>query len=323
MRESTFLKQNEEKWQEFEAVLNDTSGSVQPDQIASLFIILTDDLAFSRTHFPESKTTRYLNHLAGRVHQELYKTKKEKGNRFLEFWKTEVPLIMAGIQLKLLYAFLIFSSGVLIGVLSANYDEDFLEVILGRDYVVMTKQNIEKKKPMAVYGQSSEVDSFLFITVNNIRVSFMAFVAGLLLSVGTALLLIFNGVMLGAFHVLLAKGGYLEESLLTVYIHGTLEISAIVIAGAAGFVLGNSILFPGTYPRLVSLRRGAMKGIKIVLGLVPVFITAGFLEGFVTRYTGMPTALKLTIIILSLSFILYYFVIYPHLLTAKQSYAET
>ncbi|HHG83209.1 MAG TPA: stage II sporulation protein M, partial [Bacteroidetes bacterium] len=300
MRETTFLKQNEKKWKEFEAVLRAKRGTVMPDIIAELFVEITDDLAYARTHYPESNTVKYLNGLAGQVHLALVKNKKHKKNEFWAFWKHDLPLIMAQSHTKLLYAFIIFIVAIAIGVVSTIYDENFLRLILSDEYVEMTLKNIRNGDPLAVYGVSQELDMFLSITVNNIRVSFIAFLAGIFFSVGTGYFLAYNGIMVGAFQAFLYQYGYLQESFLTVYIHGTLELSAIVIAGAAGFQLGHSLLFPRTYTRIESLKRGAKKGLMIVLGLVPVFILAGFLEGFVTRHTEMPLPLSLLIIFGSL-----------------------
>src|SRR5205085_11591860 len=98
---------------------------------------------------------------------------------------------------------------------------------------------------------------------------------------------------------------------LVVWIHGTLEISAIIIAGAAGLVLGNSLLFPKTFRRIDSLKKGARDGMKMMIGLVPVFIAAAFLEGFITRYSTMPKAISITILVSSLAFIIWYFIIWP------------
>ena len=155
------------------------------------------------------------------------------------------------------------------------------------------------------------------ITLNNIKVSFYAFTAGLVFSFGSGLVLLYNGVMLGAFHYLFYEAGLLGQSVRTIWIHGALEISAIVIAGGAGLVIGNSFLFPGTYTRLESFQRGARDGMKIVIGLVPLFVVAGFLEGFVTRYTAMPLWLSLLIIGGSFTFIFWYVGLYPRYL-AKQ-----
>jgi uncharacterized membrane protein SpoIIM required for sporulation len=99
-------------------------------------------------------------------------------------------------------------------------------------------------------------------------------------------------------------------SVLKIWIHGTLEISAIIIAGCAGLVMGNSLLFSGTFSRLESFKIGAKKGLKVVIGLVPIFIMAGFLESFVTRLT-LPIAGSMVIIVVSAAFIGWYFVVYP------------
>jgi uncharacterized membrane protein SpoIIM required for sporulation len=153
---------------------------------------------------------------------------------------------------------------------------------------------------------------FLGITINNVRVSFLAFVSGLLTSIGTGFLLFSNGIMVGSFMQFFAANSLLGEAFLVVFIHGTLELSAIVIAGAAGMRMGNSLLFPGTFTRYQSFVMGAREGAMMVSALVPVFITAGLLEAFVTRYTNMPLWLSLSIILGSAFFIFYYFIRMPY-----------
>ena len=81
--------------------------------------------------------------------------------------------------------------------------------------------------------------------------------------------------------------------------------------------MGNSLLFPGTYSRKVAFVKGAIRGLKIVVGLVPFFIVAGFLESFVTRYTNMPLVVNLGIIGLSLALIIGYFLIWPSFAAKK------
>lgn len=318
MKEITFLKQNTEKWEQFESLLSRKRGS-DPDRLADLFIQLTDDLSYARTNYPKSKTTQYLNSLASKAHQEIYKNKKEKSRRILDFWKYELPLAFKRSHRQLFYSFLIFMISVAIGVISAANDDDFVRLILGDSYVNQTLENIEKGDPMAIYKSMAPGNMFLTITINNIIVSFQCFVMGILFSVGTGYALFRNGVMLGAFQYFFYQRGMLTESMLVIWIHGTLEISAIVIAGAAGLTMGNSILFPGTYSRLQSFVMGSRQGIKIVIGLVPVFITAGFLESFVTRHTEMPMALSVSIILVSLAFIIGYFIIYPIQLNKKNN----
>ena len=310
MTEVAFLRKNAEQWKQFEKSIH-AENYPNPDELAALYIRLTDDLSYARTFFPKSKTTRYLNQLTSIAHQKIYRNKKEDQNRFILFWKTEVPTAMAQSQRTLLYAFLIFFITAALGALSAAYESDFVRVILGDTYVNMTIENIKNGDPMGVYKTMSETPMFLAITFNNIRVAYIAFAAGLLFSVGTGAMLFENGIMLGAFQYFFYQYGVLQQSLLTIWIHGTLEISAIILAGSAGLTLGNSFLFPGTYPRGYSFRQGARRGLKIVIGITPIFIIAGFLEGFVTRHTEMPMFVSLFIIVASLTFIVWYFVIYP------------
>jgi uncharacterized membrane protein SpoIIM required for sporulation len=310
LREVTFLKKNAEKWTQVEAFLT-SGGGMNPDKLADLFIGLTDDLSYSRTFYPGSKTTLYLNSLTAKVHQSIYKSRKERKERFLRFWKFEAPLLFHKHRIKIIISFSIFFLSMMIGVVSSAGDSGFVRLIMGDSYVNMTLENIDKGDPMAVYKQMNGVDMFLGITFNNIRVSFIAFMFGLFFSFGTAWVLMSNGIMLGAFQYFFHLHGLLIESVLVIWIHGTLEISAIIISGAAGLVLGNSILFPGTYSRRQSFIIGAKEGLKILVSLIPIFITAGFLESFVTRHTGMPVLLSLTIILGSLAFVVWYFLIYP------------
>ena len=327
MREVIFLRKNEKKWREIEDMLS-RNISINPDRLADFYIEMTDDLAFAQTNYPDSKTTVYLNGITAEVYQAVYKNKKEKSNRFINFWAHELPKEFYHSQKQLLYSFIIFSIFVLIGAVSTSYDENFVRIILGDDYVNMTLENIAKGDPMAVYKDPEATSMFFGITINNIHVSFLTFVSGIgyidlsnsmiyPLTIGTVYLLFKNGIMLGAFQWFFYEKGLFLTSFLSIWIHGTLEISAIIIAGAAGFVLGNSILFPGTLSRIVSLVKGARRAVKICVGLIPIFITAGFLESYVTRLTDAHIAVKLTIIIGSLSFILYYYVLLPILLNRK------
>lgn len=312
MREAAFIQRNQAKWQRLEQVLQGLDG-LSGDETSSLYIELNDDLSYARTFYPQSNIAVYLNGLASRLHQHIYRNQRTPRGRFLSFWRSEVPQAMAATRKQLLLSFTVFVLAMVIGAYSAKYDEGFVRLILGDGYVDMTLENIKRGEPMAVYGGSNEGLMFLGITINNIRVALLCFAAGLFFSFGTGFVLFYNGIMVGAFQYFFQQQGVLLDSLLTIWVHGTLEISAIIIAGAAGFALGNSLLFPGTYTRGESFRHGARLGLKVVIGLVPVFILAGFLESFVTRHAlSMPSYIALAIIGLSLTFVIFYFIILPY-----------
>jgi uncharacterized membrane protein SpoIIM required for sporulation len=316
MNEIRFNHKNKQKWKEFEQLM-DMGYSTNPDTVSDLFINLTDDLAYARTYFSGTSTESYLNQLTKKAHQIIYQSQPVKKNRVLSFWRYEFPLIVYSARREIMVSFLIFFISALIGFVSNKYDPDFVRAILGDRYVNMTLANIDKGDPMAVYKSMNQVNMFLGISLNNILVSFMAFISGIITSLGTGLVLLKNGIMMGTFQGFMAQKGLLLESVSSIWIHGTLEIFAIIVAGGAGIVMGNSIVFPGTYTRLQSFRNGAAKGAKIAIGLIPVFVVAAFLEGFVTRHTHIPIILKFTIIGLSLLFIILYFIIYPQKLKSN------
>ena len=316
MREAAFIKKHQEKWQQFEDVLS-KKVSVSPEQLSDLYIEVTDDLSFAKTFYPNSKVVAYLNGVAATAHLKIYVTKKESKNRFISFFKTEFPLAFYHHQKKLLIAFSVFLFFAIIGAFSAANDVDFVRLILGDNYVNMTLENIAKGDPMAVYKKQAEMDMFLGITINNIRVAMMAFVLGIFFSLGTLFVLMQNGIMLGSFLYFFYDKDLLWESSRTIWIHGTIEIAVIIIAGCAGMVLGNGLLFPKTYSRLESFKKSIKAGLKIMVSTIPFFIIAGFLEGFVTRHTEMPDWLAIFIILTSLSAIVFYYIIYPIRITKK------
>ena len=317
MREAAFVKQNKDKWLEFESVLSNKTH-IDPDLLSDLYIELTDHLSYAKTFYKNSNTERYINQLASKAHQRIYKTKKEPKNRLISFFKTEFPLMFRQHHRELLIAFLTFLLFVIVGAFSAASEGDFVRSILGDGYVNMTLENIEKDDPMAVYKQQGEFHMFLGITLNNIKVALFAFAYGIMFGVGTLYIMLRNGIMLGSFQYFFYEKGLLWESARTIWIHGTIEISVIIIAGCAGLVLGNGILFTGTLPRLEAFKRGVINGLKILMSTIPFFIIAGFLEGFVTRHTEMPDWLAITIILISLYAIIYYYVLYPRILYKKK-----
>ena len=198
MREAAFIQRNQPRWEAFEKIVN-RPQDVQPDYLAELFIQITDDLSFARTQYPNSRTTHYLNALAGKIHLEIYKNKREEASRFITFWKTELPDVLYEARKPLFYAFIIFMIAGVMGAVSAAYDDTFVRLILGDHYVNMTLENIKSGNPTKIYSSYDETNMFFMIAWNNIIVSFMTFIYGVFLSMGTGFYLFYNGLMVGAF----------------------------------------------------------------------------------------------------------------------------
>jgi uncharacterized membrane protein SpoIIM required for sporulation len=311
MREKAFVEQNKEKWERFENLIS-SSKNVDPEEIKDLYADITADLSYARTHYNKRSIRVYLNKSAQTVFLSLYRYRKEKFKGFIHFWKETLPLSVYKSRRELNLSLFFFLFAMFIGVFSSVHDPDFAKVILGERYVSMTEENIAQGQPMAVYNSADELDMFFRITFNNIQVAFYTYVLGAFFAVGSLIILLFNGIMVGSFQYFFIERDLFAESFLTIWMHGALEISAIVIAGGAGLTMGRSLVFTGTLPRLHSFQIGARRSINIMIGLIPVFITAGFIEGFITRMFDLPDFFRAAFIAACFILIGLYFWWYPY-----------
>lgn len=319
MREVAFIKQNKSKWLEMEQAMH-SQTKLSPDEMADLYIQLMNDLAYAQTYYKKSNTTKYLNQLATTIYQKIYKTKRTDQNRLLYFFSTEVPLILHKNRKTIWFSFLLFFIFFGIGVLSSHYDDGFVRLILGDEYVNETMDNIKKGDPVAIYQSGSDWGGFLFITINNMRVAAMCFAFGVLAGFFTIYIFMQNAIMVGAFQYMFYKEGVLWESVQGIWIHGAMEIFSIVIAAAAGLGIAKSIFFPHTFSRLISFKEGFKENLKIYISTLPFFFFAGLLEGYVTRFSKKmgPTACY-SIILITFALITFYYIIYPFMVKKNLS----
>lgn len=309
MKETKFVNQNKEKWQEFEKLSQ--SKTKNPDRLSELYVQITDDLSYAKTYYKNRMVRAYLNNLSQKVYLSIYKTKKSPFKNLWNFWQEELPYIIYQCRKELLLSLSIFLVAAGIGAFSVLQDADYAEIVTSPSYVEMTKENIKNGDPMYVYKDEDPLPMFLRIAWNNIRVSFNVFVMGVLAGVGTIFMLILNGTMLGGFQFFFYDKGVFLESVITVWQHGTIEILCIIIAGGAGLVLGRGLIAPGAYPRLQSFQMAARKGLLIMLSIIPLIIVAAFIEGYITRLTDANIFYRVGLIILSLTFMIGYYVYYP------------
>ncbi|MBK8520514.1 MAG: stage II sporulation protein M [Chitinophagaceae bacterium] len=327
MREAMFIKKNAEKWDKYQH-----SPTDNPDETAERFVNLIDDLSYAKTFYPKSKVTRWVNGIAAGIYQSIYKNKKEKYSRIFIFWKYELPLLFKRYHRIFLFTTILFVLFVAIGVFSSKENPEFVRGVMGDAYVDMTEENIEKGDPFGVYKDGNPFSMFVWIGFNNIRVAFLSFIGGFTLGLFTIRVMWSNGIMLGSFQYMFFAKGLGIKSVLVIWIHGTLEISAIVISATAGLVLAAGILFPGTYSRFDSFKRNGKDAAKILISLVPIFVVAAFFESYVThlmsqtydkaKNPGLPVWVSVSILAASSAFIIWYFVILPIRLHRKGYYIQ-
>lgn len=317
MREVAFIKQNKEKWLEFEQGFSNKEKK-SPDSIANLHIKIMNDLVYAQTYYPKSKVTLYLNKLAKTSFDKVYDSKRRNKNILLYFFLDKVPLLSYTYKKYIYISFIFFFVCFFIGLLSTFNDESFARQILGDSYVDKTLENIESGDAMAIYKSGSNWGTFIGIYDNNQRVGLNMFLSGLFLGIGTAFYIVINAIMVAVFQAFFYQQNSLFDSLKGIWIHGTYEIFGIIIEAAAGYIIGASILFPGTLKRFESFKIGIRNAFYIFISTVPFTIMAAFLEGYITRYSNsMPTIFCFAIILFSLVSISYYYLVLPFVVAKK------
>lgn len=321
MREARFIKKNVEKWNQYQR-----EETKDPDEMADRFITLLDDLSYAKTFYPKSKVTRWINGIAANIYQSIYQNKKQNFSRLILFWKYELPLLFRKYHKLFLFTFLLFLAFVSVGIISSTTDADYARQFFNHQvqpgYYDQTIASIQKGDPFGVYKDDNPFSMFVRIAFNNISVAFKTVIFGVLFGIGTILFMWTNGVMLGCFQYIFFSQGLGWQSVLVIWIHGTIEISSIVIASCAGIILGTGWLFPGTYTRKQSFLRAAKDAMKICISLIPFFIVAAFFESYVTHLMsntfqknsvdiGLPVPFSIMILAGSFFLILWYFVLYP------------
>ena len=320
MREARFIKKNVEKWNRYQH-----EETKDPDEMADRFITLLDDLSYAKTFYPRSKVTRWINGIAASIYQNIFQNKRHNA-WIIQFWKFELPLLFRRYHKIFLFTFLLFLSFVFIGVVSSTTDPEFARQYFDhhvqRGYYDQTIASIQKGDPFGVYKDDNPFSMFVTIAYNNISVAFKTVIFGIIFGIGTIIFMWSNGVMLGCFQYIFFSQGLGWQSVLVIWIHGTIEISSIVIASCAGIILGTGWLFPGTYTRKESFLRGVKDAVKICVSLIPFFIIAAFFESYVTHLMsntfeknsadiGLPVPFSILILAGSFLLILWYFVLYP------------
>ena len=306
MREALFIKKNRERW-----LKNQAQPPDDADEMAAGFTQLVDDLAYAKTFYPSSKVTQFINTEASKIYLNIYKNRKEESNRLVSFWKYDLPLTIRkhhGVILLSAIFFMIFWG---IGLFVTAEDETLTDSLIGPGYLETTQKYIDENNPFGIYESGGPFSSWIWIMINNIIVAFREFASGILFGIPALYSVCKFGLMVGSFDEIFAARGFGIQFFLVVFVHGTLEITAFVIAAAGGIIMGKSFLFPGTIKRIDAFKQGAKDGIKLMIGLLPVFALAAFFEGLFTRLYNDISVFTTMIVSLSVLFVIWYFVVYP------------
>jgi uncharacterized membrane protein SpoIIM required for sporulation len=239
---------------------------------------LVSDLAIARRDFPDDQLTMWLNELASRAHLRLYRAPAPSWRRFGRFFWTDFARRFRAARGYLLVSALLLFGPALVAYAAALLDSTLRDALVPAQLrnVMASGRTWTDLQPGLRPGMAT------LIFTNNIQVSFLAFAGGVLFGLGTVYVLLSNGLALGA--VLGAAQFYGVAPLLWSFIspHGYLELTCIVIAGAAGLMLGDALLRPGLLLRREALARTSRRAVELVVGAAPVLVLAGLIEGFIS-----------------------------------------
>jgi uncharacterized membrane protein SpoIIM required for sporulation len=261
------------------------------EELGRLYRRATSDLAIARRDFPQDTVTRYLEHLVGRAHPAVYRRPPADRRRLWRFLAVGFPrAFRASWRYTLAAALLFFVPGLL------AFAAVFVDPLNGRVIVASRPfvEGVESGRSWLDIAAPERSLMASFIMANNIQVAFLAFAGGVLFGVGSAFVLVWNGLSLGAVAALAGVNGLGPTLAGFVLAHSGIELSVICIAGGAGLRLGHALLAPGFLPRRLALTRASAEAIRLVGGCVPLLVCAGLLEGFVSP-SGLPWPAKLAV----------------------------
>lgn len=255
-------------------------GGLGVDELVRLYPAVAADLARLRALDADDAVIRHVNRILTRAHAQIYRSPRRRAS-IIQFFTTTYPRLVRAKWRYVLASFLISAVVATMAHFAVQRHPDVVSDVLGGADVELQGGHERGQFEQRFHELPSPVLSSL-VTTNNIRVAFDAFALGVTFGVGTVYMLTVNGAMLGGFSGAYAESGLGGEFWTTVLPHGALELSAIVIAGGAGLMIGFGMTCPGRRSRLRALREESIAAVKIAAGLVPAFIVAGTFEGFLT-----------------------------------------
>jgi len=256
-------------------------------ELGLLYRQTASDLATVREDVTSNQLAFYLNQLLGRAHNLIYMGHKQKISGLVRFYSQTYPQVFRETFRQTFLAFLIFAVTAVASWAVTIHDPTFAHRLLGPQMMdtiekrEMWTQSIVTIKPLAASS----------IMTNNLSVSFATFALGITAGIGTVWMIVVNGMLIGVIGAATWQAGMALQLWSFVAPHGVLELPAIFIAGGAGLEIARGMLFPGLLPRRESLARAGGRAARLVLGIVPMLVVAGIIEGFVSP-SGIATPLK-------------------------------
>lgn len=297
MKQQAFEQTREARWGRFEAELEALESRARAGQdFPALYRLVCQDLALARDRGFAASLVDRLNALALRGHQQLYGARAARA-RPIEFLATAFPAaVRREARLFGLASLLFYGTGALIFLLYEN-DPAIVYRVLSPDQVAEFEAMYDPEAPY--YGAPrdtvGDLSAFAFYVSNNIGISLRTFAWGIFAGIGSLLVLILNGLYMGVVAAHITREGFAGTFFPFVIGHGSFELTAIVLAAAAGMKLGWPLVAPGRLSRLAAIRRAALDTVPILYGVIAMLLVAALIEGFWSSSQKVPAEGKLAV----------------------------
>ena len=289
MTTTEFIAKKQKTWDELEALLNRSRGASagQLNRLGYLYRRVTSDLAVARRDFPQDRCVPYLNALASRAHAAVYQTSPFKRGTLRQFLLSGFPKVFRENLNFIMVSFLMFTLSFAAAYWLALSTPELAEQIIPE----RVASHIKELEDGTWDNTSAEKRNLFasFVMTNNIRVAFLAFAGGIIFMVGTAYILVINGIFIGAIAGLCHGNGVALALWSFVSPHGYIELTTIFIAGGAGLKLGYALIAPSLFTRKRTLTDAARTAIQLLGGCVALLVVAGIIEGFVSPSSLLPS----------------------------------
>lgn len=311
-----FREEREADWQQFETLLNrlekGSARSLNDDELLQLPVLYRatlSSLSIARATSLDKGLLNYLEDLALRGYFLIYGVRESAWVRFKRFFTHDWPAAVRALGKEILVATFVMILGIVAGYWLVTATPEWYHSFVPMDLADgrTPQASAEELRQTLEGGEQSGLEIFAtMLFTHNSQVAITAFALGFAFGLPTLVLLLYNGLTLGAMISVFAQKGVGVDFLGWLSIHGTTELFAIVLAGAAGLKIGTAVAFPGNQDRLLAASRAGREAAKVMIGVVIMLLMAGALEGF-GRQLITATSLRFTIGGIMLALWLFYF----------------
>ncbi len=290
MKVNEFLNIHAPKWNELSALVArihskglSSLSAREIDRLIWLYKSSANDLARIRTGFPDSDSERKLNDLCAQAYNIIYQNhKKEKFNILATLTRDFPESVVANMRF-ILFSLAVFSLFSIAGLFADKIDVRIPNAVVPQNYMELFENELETRGHVERDIEFKDRSIFSSqLIIHNIKISILAIASGITFGIGTLYLISVNGLLLGCLGVLFIQHGKTLNYLAYIMPHGVIELSAIIIAGAAGFKIGYSLLNPCDMTRFESVKKGVGDSFDLVIGVVAMLFLAGIIEAFFT-----------------------------------------